>query len=51
MKHYNWNHSIKVRFSEIYNENIIDLLHNETKKDEVLDIDIIDGPSEIFRLL
>jgi kinesin family protein C1 len=51
MTHYNWSHKIKIRFSEIYNDNLIDLLHSDVKKDEVIDEEISNGPEEIMKLL
>lgn len=51
MQHYGWRHEIKIRFSEIYNETLIDLLHPDTKKDEVIDRDIHNGQDEILKCL
>ncbi|EAR90493.1 kinesin motor catalytic domain protein (macronuclear) [Tetrahymena thermophila SB210] len=51
MQSYGWEHKIKIQFSEIYNETLIDLLHPDGKKDEVQDKVITQGPEEIMKLL
>lgn len=51
MQYCGWNHKINIRICEIYNDNIIDLINDNVKKDEVIDTEITSGPDEVMRYL